>query len=192
MACNKKVTANILFDCADAPIKGLDGQKAVLINYDDIDWAALAMSGATITDLATKSGTAGFLVEWYKELGSVATTYAANAEDVDGFAHSFNCRIPVSTADAAERANELKNGRFVVVVETTYKGAGQASAFKVYGIDAGLELSAFDGNSNENSGSYPFTLSTREGTTERYPYSIFLETDYAASKASFDSLFATV
>ncbi|MEM9076295.1 MAG: hypothetical protein AAGC43_04610 [Bacteroidota bacterium] len=191
MACNKKITANILFDCADAPIKGLDGQKAVIINYDDIDRAALAMNGATITDLATKSGTSGFSIEWYKELASVASSFTANAEDVDGFAHSFQCRLANSDANNAERANELKNGRFVVVVESTYKGAAQASAFKVYGIDAGLELSEMTGNSNENGGSQIFTLSTREGTVERYPYSIFLETDYAASKASFDTSFAT-
>ena len=91
----------------------------------------------------------------------------------------------------AERANELKNGRFIVVVETSYKGASDAEAFKVYGWDAGMELSEMTGNSNENGGGLLFTLSTREATVERYPYNIFLETTYATSKATFDTLFAT-
>lgn len=192
MACNKKITADILFDCADAPKKGLDGGKAVIINYDDIDFTASTVSGATITDLVTKSGTAGLEIQWYKELASTATAFTANSEDVDGYAHSFLGRLSTSSALNAERANELKQGRFIVVVETSYKGAANAEAFKVYGFDSGLELSEMSGNSNENSGSLLFTLSTREGTVERYPYSIFLETSYAVSKASFDSLFATI
>lgn len=187
MACNKKVTANLLFDCADAPKKGLDGGKAVIINYDDIDFSALTQTGATVTNLATLA--VGFEVQWYKELASVASAYAANAEDVDGFSHQFLARIATTSADGAERAEELKNGRFIVVVETSYKGAAQAEAFKIYGLDAGLELQELSGNSNENSGSLLFTLGTREGTVERYPFNILLETDYATTKASFDSLF---
>lgn len=191
MACNKNITKNLLFDCADAPKKGLSGGKAIIINYGDLNLSATTSSGATISDLVTDSGTAGFSIEWYKELASTATAYAPNAEDVDGYTHSFLARLSTSTAENAERANELKNGRFVVVVETEY-GAGTDEAFKVYGFDSGLELSEMAGNSNENSGSLLFTLSSREATVERYPYNIFLETDYATSKATFDSLFATV
>ena len=191
MACNKKLTANILFDCADAPLKGLDGGTAVLINYDDIDFAGSTVTGATISDLATVSGSAGFSIDWYKELASTATSFTANAEDVDGYSHQFLARLSNSSALNAERANELKNGRFIVVVETSYKGASDAEAFKVYGWDAGMELSEMTGNSNENGGGLLFTLSTREATVERYPYNIFLETTYATSKATFDTLFAT-
>jgi hypothetical protein len=190
MACNKKLTDNILFDCADAPKKGLDGGKAVLINYDDIDFSSSTVSGATITALTLDSGSAGFSLTWYKELASTATSFTANAEDVDGFSHSFIARIPTTTADNAQRANELKNGRYVAVVETSYKGTDQAEAFKVYGWDAGLELSELNASSNENGGSLLFTLATREGTVERYPYNIFLETNYATSSVSFDAGFA--
>lgn len=187
MACNNSITANLLFDCADAPKKGLDGGKAVIINYDDVDFSSLTQSGAIVTDLATTA--VGYEVQWYKELASTATAYAANADDVDGYTHQFMARLATTTAESAERANELKNGRFIVVVETSYKGVDSDDAFKIYGLDAGLELQELSGNSNENSGSLLFTLGTREGTVERYPYNIFLETDYATSKASFDSLF---
>ena len=46
-----------------------------------------------------------------------------------------------------------------------------------------------DGNSNENGGGLLFTLSTREGTVEKYPYNILLETSYATTKTAFDALF---
>lgn len=187
MACNKKITANLLFDCADAPQKGLEGGKAVILNYDDVDFTALTQTGATVTNLATSAP--GFEVQWYKELASVASAFSPNAEDVDGFSHQFLARIATSSAEGAERAEELKNGRYVVVVETKYKGVNQEDAFKIYGLDAGLELAELSGNSNENSGSLLFTLGTLEGTVERYPYNILLEVDYATTKASFDSLF---
>lgn len=187
MACNKKVTADLLFDCADAPLKGLDGGKAVILNMDDVDYVSSVQAGASITDLVALA--VGFEVQWYKELASTAASFAANAEDVDGFAHSFACRLSVSDALSAERANELKNGRFVVVVESSYKGAAKAEAFKILGWDSGLELSQMDSNSNENGGSLLFTLSTREGTVERYPYNILIETDYDTTKTAFDAEF---
>ena len=190
MACNKKITADILFDCADAPLKGLAGGKAVILNYDDIDFVASVQSGATITDLTALA--VGFDVQWYKELASTAVTFAPNAEEVDGFSHSFACRLANSNALNSERANELKNGRFVVVVETSYKGAANAEAFKVYGWDSGLELQEMTGNSNENGGSLLFTLGTREGTVEKYPYNILLETNYATTKTAFDAKFNPV
>lgn len=192
MACPDKLTADILFDCADAPKRGVDGGSAVLINWEDIDFAATTMTGGTVSDLALKSGTTGIKLEWYKDLASSTGTFAPNAEDVDGFTHAFLSRLPNSSAANAERANELKNGRFIIVYETKYKGALNAEAFKVGGIDNGLRLTELTFNTAENSGAMLFTLSTEEGDVERYPYSVLLEADYATTKASFDALFAVV
>lgn len=192
MTCAKKVTADILFDCADAPKKGLDGGKAVLINWDDRDLAGSTESGATISDLVLKSGTSGFAFEWYKQLASGNSAFAPNAEDVDGFLQNFLGRMATTSAEHAERANEIKNGRFIVVYESKYKGALKADAFKVRGWENGLTLREMAENTLENSGSLLFTLGTEEGDVEQYPYRIFLETDYATSKATFDTLFAQV
>lgn len=192
MTCAKKLTADILFDCADAPKKGIDGGKAVLINWDDIDFSSSTESGATITDLVLKAGTTGISFEWYKDLASANSSFAPNTEDIDGFLQSFLGRIATSTAEHAERANELKNGKFIVVYESKYKGLLSAEAFKVRGWNSGLKLSEMTENTLENSGSILFTLATEEGDVEQYPYSVFLETDYATSKATFDTLFAPV
>jgi hypothetical protein len=192
MACNKKVTDDLLFDCADAPKKGIDGGKGVLINWDDIDRTASVQAGATISDLVLKAATAGFSVQWYKDLASANSSFTPNTEDVDGFTHNFLTRLANSSAANAERANELKNGRFVMVYETRYKGVNNAEAFKVAGWENGLKLSEMTNNTLENSGATLFTLATEEGDVEQYPYNVFLETDYATSKATFDSLFASV
>jgi hypothetical protein len=191
MACTKKLTTDILFDCADKPKKGIDGGSAVIINYDDIDFSASTVNKAQITDLVLKSGTTGIKLEWYKELASSNSSFAPNTEDVDGFLHNFLARMGTTTNEHAERANELKNGRFIVVYESRYKGANSEDAFKVRGWENGMKLSELTENTLENSGSILFTLATEEGDSEPYPYNTFLETDYATSKATFDSLFAT-
>lgn len=189
--CDPKLTADMLFDCADKSKKGLDGGRAVAINWDDIDRAASTEADATISDLVLKSGTSGFAAEWFKDLASANSAFSPNTEDVDGFLHNFLCRIQNSSADNAQRAAELAQGRFVFVVETKYKGAASAEAFKVLGWETGVKLSELTWNTLENSGAMLYTVATEEGDFETYPYNVFLETDYATSKATFDSLFAT-
>lgn len=190
--CAPKLTADVLFDCADKPKKGLDGGRAVIINFEDIDRAGSTEALAVISDLVLNAGTTGFAAEWFKDLASVNSAFAPNTEDIDGFLHNFLCRISSSSAENAERARELSQGRFVVVVETRYKGTANAEAFKVMGWENGVKLSELTWNTIENSGSVPYIVATEEGDVESYPYNVFLETDYATSKATFDALFATV
>lgn len=192
MACNTKLLNDILFSCADAPKKGIDGGKAVLINWDDIDKTASTMAGSKITDLVLKAGTSGIALEWYKDLASSNSSFAPSTEDIDGFLHAFLGRMATTTAEHAETANILKNGRFIVVYESKYKGVANAEAFKVRGWGCGLKLSDMAENTLENSGSILFTLATEEGDVEQYPYNVFYETSYVVSKATFDALFATV
>ena len=188
MDCNNGLSGGILHDCINTPVKGLDGSRAVIINYSDIDRLSSTVNGATITDLVV-NGT-GYVVEWYRELGSTSSTYNLNNDDYDGFGHTFSARFSVPSAEASERLSELKSGRFVVVVETNYKGADNKDAFKVYGWNSGLTLSTSDVNSNENSHSIVFSLSTSDGYVEQYGYNIFFEAnDYATSKATFDTLY---
>ena len=192
MPCDKKITADLLFDCLDKPKKGIDGGKGVLINVDDIDYSASTIAGATITDLVLKSGTVGFAVEWYKDLASGNSAFTPNAEDIDGFTHNFLTRLANSSAASAERSAELAGGRFIMVYETRYKGTLSAEAFKVAGWESGLKLSEMITDTAANSGAPTFTLTSEEGTVETFPYNIFLETDYATSKATFDTLFVQV
>lgn len=192
MICNRKVTADLLFDCLDKPKKGIDGGQGVLINFDDIDRSASTVAGAKVTDIVLKAGKTGIAVQWYKDLASANSSFAPSTEDVDGFLHNFLTRLANSSADNAERANELAGGRFVMVYETRYKGLLNAEAFKVAGWESGMKLSEMTNNTLENSGSTLFTLATPEGDTESYPYNVFLETSYDVSKATFDTLFVPV
>lgn len=190
--CDPKVTTDLLFICADKPIKGLAGSKGVLINIADIDRSGSTEVKSIISDLVLLSGKTGYQVEWYKDLASGNSAFAPSTEDIDGFLHNFLSRLSNSSAENADRANELKNGRFVMVVETKYKGVDNAEAFKVYGWKNGMKLAEMVNSTAENSGASLYTLSTEEGDVEDYPYMIFLEVDYATSKATYDALFVQV
>lgn len=188
MACSNNITANIVFSCDDLPIKGLEGGEALILNWEQIDRSATTAVGAKLDTVAMKSGFQAWTINWYKELASTATALSRNAEDVDGFMHSFLARLATTSTANADIANELKNGRFVVIVKTSYTGAAGAEKYKVYGFDSGLELSELAGNSNENSSSLLFTLSTREGTYEQYPYNILNAGTEVASDGIYDGL----
>jgi hypothetical protein len=192
MACINKLSGDISFNCDDKPKKGLAGQRAVIINFEDIDFGATTKNGATISNLTLKDGTTGYKLEWYKELASASGQFSPNEEDIDGFSHSFMGRMATSSLSNAEAAKELKEGRFVVVYESKYQGVNQDEAFKVLGIETGLQLSEMTTNTNENSGSILFTLSTKEGEYEEYPFNIFSEASYRTSKDTVDALFTAV
>ena len=67
--CEDKLSADIIKDCDNKPIGGLE-VSAVLINFEDIDKTASTISGTNdliITNLATDSGTAGFVLEGIKQ-----------------------------------------------------------------------------------------------------------------------------
>lgn len=191
--CVDELGANVVFSCADAPKKGIANSKAVILNYFSVDRTASVAAGAIITALVLEAGATGRSVNWFKDLANDNNSFVPNAEDIDGFKNSFLTRLPNSSAENSERAHELKNGRFIVVYESNYKGVDSKDAIKVLGWENGLTLEALVNATNENSGSSPFTLGSAEGGYEQYPYRVFLQNDsYAESKASFDSLFNVV
>ena len=189
--CINKLSGNIEFNCDDKPKRGLAGGRAVLINFDDVDFGSTTSNGATITTLSLKEGATGYKLTWYKDLANAAVEYTPNTEDIDGFTQSFIGRLPVTSADNAERARELKEGRFIVVYESKYQGVDQQEAFKVLGYEEGLTLSEMTSNTGENSSSILFTLSTEEGSFENYPYNVLLETDYDTTASTVEAMFTT-
>lgn len=182
----------MLYDCVDKPKKGIDGGRAVAINWSDIDLTATTFDGAKITDLVLKAGATGYPVEWFKDLASANSAFVPSTEDLEGFTHSFLTRIQNASVGGAERALELSKGTFVYVCETKYKGTNNAEAFKVFGIENGLKLAELTYDTLANSGSMLYTVTTEEGSTETYPFNVFLEGDYETSKATFETLFAEV
>jgi hypothetical protein len=187
--CLDKLTSDMLFDCADRSKKGLDAGKVVFINREDVDWVNTTIVDGKITNLQLLSGKSGFNGEFYKQLASGTATYVPSTDDVDGYTQSFLCRLQSSSDASSTQAAELAGGKFLVVMETTYKGTSNLDAFKVLGYEVGLTLTELEWNTTENSGALVYTCATEEGAFESRPYNILLMTDYATTKASFDTKF---
>lgn len=192
MICKTNITDDLINDCSVQPVMGL--KSGVIINYDDVDWAATTLEGSKVTDLVLKSDKTGYKISWLKRLGSNNNNFVASADAREGFTHSFACQLGEYSADNAERMTELASGKFLIVAESNFKGADNKDAFKVFGVTAGLYLSEGVHSSNENSGALTYVVSTQEGDLEKYIYNTLSSTTggYDADKASFDSLFAAV
>lgn len=186
MNCVEELTKDILFDCLDNLVKGIDKGKAVLINRNDIDFSRSKKEGATISDIYLKAGKRGYVVESGKNLASANAAFLPSTDDLEGFSHSFLGRIMTTVFESAERANELKQGRFIVVYQSRYKGIDNKEAFKVLGWEAGLMLKELKQNTAENRSSLLFTLSTEEGESESVPYLSFFDTNYYISNRLFE------
>jgi hypothetical protein len=190
MSCINKLTANITYDCINVNNRAKGGieTKAVLINRSDIDYTALTQSGATVTNLTLLSGRTGYDVSWIKQLGVVGGEFSVN-DGFDTFQQSFDCRVFGQGAADSKLISDLSLGEFVLVYETKYKGVANSDSFKVLGLENGLKMSEGSFVSSENDGSFIFKLASLEGFGERYPYQVYLNGTYAASRTKFDNNF---
>lgn len=189
-SCSYRVSKSISYDCdpAKQPKAGLE-EKAILINRKDIDVATLTQSGGTITNLSLISGATAVSLEWIKQLSTASSEFAANDTGLDGFTHRFAGRVHNSDAHSAEFLNELRMAEVVMVVETKYKGTSNLEAYKIYGLEQGLRMTAMAHSSAENGGGATFEIASQEGYSESYPWLVWNEGSYATNKAKFDGLF---
>ena len=191
MDCINKLSGNIVYDCTPAgrAKSGLE-TKAVFLNRADIDVASLTQSGATVSNMNLNSDATGYSISWIKQLSTASSEYVSNDSGLDTFSHKFAARVHGSTAQDAERIEELKNAEIVVVVESKFKGTNNTAAYKVFGLEQSLKMSSGTYSSAENDGSFVFELASQEGFGESYPYLIYNEGTYSATKAKVDNLFA--
>ena len=192
--CDEKLTAAISKNCDEKPQAGIE-VNVVIINYDDIDFAASTFDGTDdllLTNLATDSGTQGYFIEGIKQTQGVSFELVKKEESFDGFKHKFEGVILEPSVENKQRLSELSaGGRFVVVVEKKWKGVDDEDAFEVLGWNAGMEIETVIWNSKEADGIIKFSLASVDGFEETKMTYNLLETDYATTKTAFDGFFAT-
>lgn len=192
--CEDKLSADIIKDCDNKPIGGLE-VNAVLINFDDIDKAAstLDTNDLVITNLATVSTTSGFLLEGIKQTNGASFELVKKEDSFDAFKHLFSGVILTPSAVNKKSMAEIASGgRYVVVVEKKFKGELGIDAFEVLGWDSGLVISTLVWNTKEADGVIKFELASEDGYEEPEMTRNNLETDYATTKIAFDAKYATV
>jgi hypothetical protein len=192
MACEGLITADILFDCNNPSVGGLE-TDVLLINAEDINIATTTVSLTNkilMTNLALKAGKSGFLLQGVKQINGTSFELVKKEFGPDKFKHMFSGVILNPSALNKLQATFLsEGGKYVVVVEQKWKGASNADAFQVYGLKSGLELMTMLSNSKENDGTISFTLESTEGYEEPTVPLTLLETDYATTKTAFNAKF---
>lgn len=163
MACIKKLSSDITYDCANVAaaepisVRGID--ELILVNYDDIsNYSVDDVGAATIT---MRKGAKGYVVSSVGN--SVSATIAAKANDIMVTAqeHSVVVKLIDNTGTIGARAfagliNDLQLGTFAACVLT------HSGNYFVYGLMSGLECSEIVGDSATD-GIISITLKTPEG-----------------------------
>jgi len=190
--CTGNLTADIIFDCANAPIGGIE-QNVVLINKDDIDSAATTVSPTNrimVTNLQLKPGKTGYLLTGVKQSNGKAWELVKKENAPDKFKHTFSGVIFNPTAANKQQADSLAKGaKYIAVVEQVWKGANSADAFEILGYSSGLEITTMTNSSRENDNMIMFELASADGFEETTMPKTFLDVDYAATKTAFTNKF---
>lgn len=191
--CTGNLTADILFDCANAPVGGIE-QNVVLINKDDIDVANTTIDATNrilLTNLQLKAGKTGFLLTGVKQSSGKAWELVKKENAPDKFKHTFSGVIFNPSAANKQQADGLSKGaKYIAVVEQVWKGTDSADAFEVLGMTSGLELMTMTNSSKENDNMIMFELASSDGFEETTMPRTLLDVTYAATKTAFSNKFA--
>lgn len=175
--------------CENRAIKGIE-RKAVLINRDDIDMSSIeydVTNKNVVTALTLLSSKKGFPVI---QKGQTPFTGSKSSGVVGTYQNSVTHNLVIAILNNDAKINDgftdgILNGEFVAVVEFKDKGADNKSAFRVYGLDQGLTMSALEQDPyGDTYGGWLVTLTETEAPRS----AVYLGNDYSTGKQLFDSL----
>lgn len=191
MACSDKLAADILKDCNNAPVAGLE-VDVLLFNREDVDFGSLtydATNDLILTNFQLLSGSTGFKLEGIKQSNGASSELVVK-DYTNAYKHMISGAIVAPSAENMLSLEQIMNGgSYVAIVERKWKGTNGDDAFLVLGLDAGMIASSSTWNSKENSGIELFELASEDQYEEPRKPRVLLETDYATTKAAFDNKF---
>lgn len=201
MACTgicAVVKNDLTYNCDNKAIGGIT-QTVKLINRCDLNLADWTVS---------RAGTPTTCANNVKYVGTDPIT--ANAVTVQGipgkrllnftfassntefgwyFTHALNLFAQGLSQQVLCNIRDFSAGAEVVaIVEQNFKGEDNLDAFVVLGWDAGLKLGDMTFDANANNGNTILPITSLDPDLEPYPPLTLLMTDYATTKAFFDSL----
>lgn len=182
-----KITKNIKKSCTN-PVQAGTRDRAVIINWEEIADKVFAADLETLEDLILISGATAFEIDGKNNSIKPKAMMAAQA-----YANMFDHTVEVIGFDISPEIktelNSMKDGRFVLVTENYFKGEGGESAFEVYGLTTGLEITVLerDPNDQDTQGAFKITFTTKTNKEPKLP-NAFFKTNYATTKAIIDGL----
>lgn len=186
--CSALLAGNIASDCDNPRVAGYE-QIGLIFNKEDIDYSALVVDASNpriIKTIAAKTGKKPFVVYNNKNnpLPFNGTQTAFNADN-DRYDKTLQFYVEgIGGQNAADVIEPLKGGDYVVILQRKdHRGDG---SFQVFGYQAGLKAS--EQVQDEDTGYWLITMTCSEPSAEV----AYFDTDYATTKADFDTLLASV
>lgn len=163
--CDFKLVKDIEFDCTNMSEKGLQ-TTGYIMNYADVVKGKCNRTGNSITALALATGAKGYKIMVPEGSPFNGTTIEAA---VGTYRTKWNKTVAFVILNSGPEVShdiidKLANGKFVVVLENKFAGAGSKNLFEVYGFEQGLKLTAStrDLNSDDTDGGWSVTLQEQQ------------------------------
>jgi hypothetical protein len=195
MACEGLLTTDILFDCTNAMVGGME-VDVLIFNHGELDKSAItfdAVDKNKITNFQLKSAKTGILLKGVKQINSASWELVKKATGPDKFKHIFKgVLLNYSATQKAALMAMAQGGKYAVMIELKWKNALNVDAFQLIGYDSGLELQTATWGTSENDGTIQIELASTENYEENRPTITVLETDYATTATAFGNKFVQV
>jgi hypothetical protein len=189
--CDGQMTADILNNCNDAVIGGIE-VDVLIFNNNDIKKQSTTfdpLNNLKVTNFELKTGKTGYLLQGVKQINVLKSELVKKERSNDRYKHMFEFVVLNPTVANRKVLHDMNNGDYTVIVESKYKGLTSQEAFLIGGYDAGMQIQTTTWSSNENDGNISVTMGSIDGNEEPKPILTLLETDYATTKTLFTNKF---
>lgn len=191
--CDNLLSTNVARNCGN--VKGLE-KEAVLINRDDIDWAAVIKHETynnVYTAVPLKEGKTGYKAEQMPKGAFADTNTEMQTKNYNNdFTEKLAFRLLDSGVLAAKAATELANANIVAIVKQKNKSADSSNIqpiYRIYGISGeGLMATALTNDPNDEDGNIWKVEMSSEGSTQAATF--LWDTSEAATEAKFKNYIA--
>jgi len=183
-----KLSSSILASC-NVPLQSGTADRAIIINLDDIESVTYGANDLVVEAITLKDTKVAYQIDGINNSIRPTATLVQLT-----FKKMFDHMVQMIGFDISptvkKSLTEGLEGRYVIITENLFKGTAGNSAFEIYGLTVGLELTVLskDPNNQDTQGGFDFTFATNKNKEPRMPLTFF-DTDYATTKALLDDLF---
>jgi hypothetical protein len=183
--CFNGIVANVLNECTNAPIGGLE-ITAYVFNRADLTATIDGTNKNLVTDLSVASTKQGYKIEGFKKNLNAGHDIVVSETNIDKYNHYFNFQAWLLDSDAVNNLDGLAD--LVVVVEGLNKMTAGDGAFQMYGYETGLYKSTDTRRANDIDGNRNIEMTNQAGEEATVSNHVVFKTDYATTKALLDGL----
>lgn len=185
------LTADILYDCANPPVGGVN-DRLILLNFSDLQNATITYDGTNpliVENIVLASGIQGYVFEGLNNSNEPRVAMV-KGRYVNGYDHEVRFKCFENSPVAKAQLTKLDGAQVVAIVQNNRKGSSGNSAFEIYGLQTGLRLQELERilADAETQGAYNLLIRNDEvSRPSSLPHTLW-DTDFATTLAIVESL----